>query len=236
MPSSIDLPAEGDAGVVLDDLEREPGRGEERRVLALADPERPADAAGAVDEPVVAFVDPRGGHRAAQLLQRLRAAVGQLGEREDRLGVDRHPRRGALEAVVGEDFLVVQDDPVVDPDDRAVPDRVVVGLDHGMALGVVAHVDEHLARVLRDLDAVEELARAGALLVDVNVAAVPIRVPDRVGAALGDTGQQSLSSERPIDLAFGTQAVSGDSAHGFEPRLLLGRFDFVPAALSALFG
>ena len=215
---------------MLDDLEGEPGGGEERRVLALADPEGAADATGAVDEAVAALVDPRGGHRAAQLLERLRPALGQLGEREDRLGVDGHPGRGALEAVVGEDFLVVQDDPVVDADDRSVPDRVVVGLDHGVALGVVAHVDEHLARVLRDLDAVEELARAGALLVDLNVAAVAIRIADRVGAALGDTCQQSLSGERPIDVALGTQAVSGDSAHGFEPRPLLGRFDFVPAA------
>ena len=227
----VDLaPAEGDAGVVLDDLQGEPGGGEERRVLSLADPERAAHAAGAVDEVVPALVDPGGSHRSAQLLERLRPALRQLCEREDRLGVDGHPRSSALEAVVGEDLLVVQDDPVVDADDRSVPDRMVVGLDHGMALGVVAHVDEHLARVLRDLDAVEELARAGALLVDVNVAAVAIRIADCVGAALGDAGQESLSGERPIDVALGTQAVSGDSAHGFEPRPLLGRFEFVPAA------
>ena len=37
----VDLaPAEGDAGVVLDDLQGEPGGGEERRVLSLADPEQ----------------------------------------------------------------------------------------------------------------------------------------------------------------------------------------------------
>ena len=73
-------------------------------------------------------------------------ALGVLGEREDRLGVDGHLRLGALEAVAREDLLVVDDDPVVDPDDRAVPDRVVVRLDRGMALRVVAHVDEHLGR------------------------------------------------------------------------------------------
>jgi hypothetical protein len=90
---------------------------------------------------------------------------------------------------------------------------MIVALDHGMALGVVAHVDEHLARVLRDLDAVEKLARAGALLVDVNVAAVSVRIPDCVGAALGDSGQQSLGGERPVDVALSAQAVSGDSAN-----------------------
>ena len=102
---------------------------------------------------------------------------------------------------------------------------MVVGLNHGVALGVVAHVDEHLARVLRDLDAVEELARAGALLVDMDVAAVAIRIADCVGAALGDTRQESLSGERPVDVALGTQAVSGDPPHGFEPRPLLGRLN-----------
>ena len=150
----------------------------------------------------MALVDPGGRHRATEFLQRLRLAVGQLGEGEDRLGVDGHPGLGALETVRGEDVVVVQDDSVVDPDHRPVPDGVVVRLDRGMALGVVADVHQDLVGVLGDLDAVEELAGAGALLVDVDAAAVPIRVPDGVGAALGDTGEQSLSSERPIDLAL----------------------------------
>ena len=91
-----------------------------------------------------ALVEPGGRHRAVQLLERLGAALGVLGEGEDRLGVDGHLRMRALEAVAGEDLLVVDDDPVVDPDDRAVPDRVVVRLDRRMALRVVANVHEHL--------------------------------------------------------------------------------------------
>ena len=70
------------------------------------------------------------------------AQLRVLGEGEDRLGVDRHLGMGALEAVVGEDLLVVDDDAVVDPDHGAVPDLVVVRLDRGMALGVVTYVHE----------------------------------------------------------------------------------------------
>ena len=88
------------------------------------------------------LVEPGGRHRAVQLLEGLRATLRVLGQGEDRLGVDRHLWMGALEAVVGEDLLVVDDDPVVDPDDGAVPDRVVVRLDRGMALGVVTYVHE----------------------------------------------------------------------------------------------
>ena len=91
----------------------------------------------------------------------------ELHEREDCLGVDGHPRRGPLETVLREDLLVVLDDPVVDPDDRAVADRMVVRIQRRMALGVVADVHEYLGRALRDRDLVEQLARAGAALVHV---------------------------------------------------------------------
>ena len=43
-----------------------------------------------------------------------RAEAELVDEREDRLGVDGHLRLLPLEAVAGEDLLVVQDDPVVD--------------------------------------------------------------------------------------------------------------------------
>jgi hypothetical protein len=56
--------------------------------------------------------------------------------------------------------------------------------------------------VLRNLDAVEELAGSGALLMHVNAAAVAIRVPDGVGSALGDSGEERLGCERPIDVTF----------------------------------
>ena len=101
----------------------------------------------------------------------LRRAVGALGEREDRLGVDGHLRLGALEAVLLHQLVVVEDDPVVDADDGAVADRMVVGLDPRMALRVVADVEERLGRVRREQDLLEERAGAGALLVDLNVPA-----------------------------------------------------------------
>ena len=150
---------------LLEQLERSPRGGEEELLAGGADPERPADGAGEEEGGGVPLVEPGSRHRAVQLLERLRAAGRVLGEREDRLRVDGHVRMGALEAVAGEDLLVVDDDPVVDPDDRAVPDRVVVRLDRGMALGVVADVHEHLRRRGGNVQLVEELARARAPLV-----------------------------------------------------------------------
>ena len=55
--------------VLLDHLERDARRGEEELVLAGADPERPARAAGGVDGARDALVEPRRGERAAQLLE-----------------------------------------------------------------------------------------------------------------------------------------------------------------------
>ena len=123
--------------------------------------------------------------------------------------------RSALEAVAGEDLVVVHDDPVVDADHRAVADGVVVGLDRRMALGVVADVDEQLRRLLRNADRVEERARAGALLVD--DATLPLgaaRVADGVGAALRDS-RPAAPAQRASGLIAGdvAEAVSGDSAH-----------------------
>ena len=100
-------------------------------------------------------------------------------------------------------------------DDGAVADRVVVRLDARVALRVVANVYERLGDVLREHHLLEERARPGALLVDLDDAARrPVRVADGIRAALGDAGQQRLGSERPLDRARGAQAVSGDSAHG----------------------
>ena len=69
---------------------------------------------------------------------------------------------GALDAVRGEQRVVVLDDAVVDADDGAVADRVVVRLDLGVALRVVADVDQRLDAVAGTRDLVEERARAGA--------------------------------------------------------------------------
>ena len=135
-------------------------------------------------------------------------------EGEDRLGVDGHLGLLALEAVPGEDLLVVQDDPVVHAFHRAVADGVVVGGDPGVALCVVAHVDERLGGLGGNRNPVEERARAGTLLVHRERPAVAsIGIADCVCAALGDSGEQGLSRERPIDSARALQAVSGDSTH-----------------------
>jgi hypothetical protein len=56
----------------------------------------------------------------------------------------------SLEAVAGEDLVVVDDDPVVDALDGAVTNGVVVRLDPRMALRVVAHMQECLVRFLRN--------------------------------------------------------------------------------------
>jgi hypothetical protein len=59
--------------------------------------------------------------------------------------------------VLGEEFVVVDDDPVVDPDYRPVPDRMVVGRDRRVALRVVPDVDEELACGVRHGDPLQEV-------------------------------------------------------------------------------
>ena len=93
----------------------------------------------------LAVVEPRGRHRPPELGKRARVVLAKLHEREDRLRVDRHLRLRALDPVPGEELVVVGDDAVVHADDRAVPDRVVVGLDVRMAFREVPDVDERLA-------------------------------------------------------------------------------------------
>ena len=154
------------------------------------------------------------GHRPAELLQHLGRRAVRVDEGEDRLAVDGHLGLVPLEAVPGEDLLVVDDDPVVNAFDGAVPDGMVVGLDPGMALRVVAHVEERLVRLLRDREAVEERARSGALLVERQVAGrAAVRVARGVRAALGDAREQGLSRERPVDATRAMEAVSGNSTH-----------------------
>ena len=119
------------------------------------------------------------------------------------------------QAMRGEQLVVVQDDPVVDPDDRPVPNRVVVGRDRRVALRVVADVDEQLGRRLRHRDPLEQLAGGRALLRDdgIGVLGAAVGVADGVGAALGDACEQGLSRERPVDGAARGKAVAGNPAH-----------------------
>ncbi len=119
----------------------------------------------------------------------------------------------ALEAVTREDLLVVDDDPVVDPDDAAVPDRVVVREDRRVALREVPDVDEHLAGRVGDGHAVEEAARSRPLLVHRNPVARAERVAGGVGAALGDPREEGLRGQRPAHPRTGAEAVASDAAH-----------------------
>ena len=140
-------------------------------------------------------------------------------EREDRLRVDRHPRLGARTREVIEQLVVVEDDPVVNPDDRAVPDGMVVRLDRRMALRVVAHVDEQFGRVGGNVDALEEVARRRPLLRHDGrgVAWAAVGIPDSVGAALSDPREQRLSRQRPIDAATRRETVTGYATHKHWP-------------------
>jgi hypothetical protein len=186
----------------------------EQRLLAGADPQRTTDPAR--EEQLIALlVQPGRGHRAVELLERpSRPAARTLDEREDHLGVDGHLRLVPLDVVEDDQLLVVDDDPVVDPDDGAVADRVVVGVDPGVALRVVANVDERLGRLRRQRDLVEQLTGAAALLADGHhPAGAAVGVPDRVRASLGDPRQESLGHQRPVEAASWTEAESGDTTH-----------------------
>jgi hypothetical protein len=138
----------------------------------------------------------------------------QLHEREDRLRVDRHLRLGTRDPVPLEQLVVVGDDPVVDPDDRAVPDRVVVRGDVRMALREVSDVDEGLAGLGRNRELVEEPARTAPKLRHARAAArAAVGVADGIRTALGDSGEERLSGERPVDGRLRIEAESGYAAH-----------------------
>ena len=205
--------AEPDVGIALDQLERLARRGEEKLVAALPDPERATEAVREVERLRVALVEPRGGHGAVQLLERRGPAGRLFREGEDRLGVDGHARLGPLEAVSGEDLLVVQDDPVVDADNLAVPDRMVVGREARVALRVVADVHDRLASLAGDGQPVEEGAGAATLLVHGHGEAGPaVGVADRIRSTFRDRGQERLSHEGLVDPRLVIQAISRDSA------------------------
>ena len=108
-----------------------------------------------------------------------------LHECEDRLRVDRHLRLRALDPVAAQESIVVLDHAVVNADNSTVSDRMVVRLDLGVPLGVVANVDERLARLRRDVELVQEGARSTAELRDTNATGVATAMgPEDVGTPL----------------------------------------------------
>ncbi len=120
----------------------------------------------------------------------------------------------ALEPVVLEDLLVVEDDPVVDAHDMAVAHGMVVGDDGGVALRVVPDVQQDFDRLFGDRQVGDQRTGAGKALVHRDGSTQrPMRVADGVGTALGDSSQQGLSRERPVDPGIGLQAVSGNTTH-----------------------
>jgi hypothetical protein len=121
--------------------------------------------------------------------------------------------------VCAEQLVVVDDDAVVNPDHRAVPDGMVVGRDGRMPLGVVTDVDEELGRVAGYGYTLEELRRGGALLDDcrLGVGRRAVCVSDGIGAALRNRRQERLRRKRPRKPRRGSNAVAGDSAHVLSP-------------------
>jgi len=94
---------------------------------SFPDPERPSDSSSEKEDVRNPLVDPGGRHRPIQLLEGKCSVPLGLHEGEDDLRVDSHVRLGALKAALGEEFLVVLDDAVVDPDNGAMANGMVVG-------------------------------------------------------------------------------------------------------------
>ena len=93
---------------------------------SFPDPERPSDSSSEKEDVRNPLVDPGGRHRPIQLLEGKCSVPLGLHEGEDDLRVDSHVRLGALKAALGEEFLVVLDDAVVDPDNGAMANGMVV--------------------------------------------------------------------------------------------------------------
>src|SRR5439155_26344277 len=115
-----------------------------------ADQEGMAEAWGKGGKVGMGRVEPGGGHGATELLEAEPPAAGRLGDGEDDLRVHGQPRIGMGESVAGHQLVVVEDRSVVNADDRAVADGMVVGSNLRMSLRVVAHVEEDLPNVGRD--------------------------------------------------------------------------------------
>jgi hypothetical protein len=126
--------------------------------------------------------------------------------------------------VTREELLVVGDDAVVHARHRPVPDGVVVRGDRRVSLRVVADMDEDLPGGGGDQDRVEEGARPGLLLVHLELPDIAVRIPDGVGATLGDAGEKRLRGQRSVHPRSGPEAVASDAAHFYRsPTVDAGR-------------
>ena len=182
--------AEAQTRVVLGDLERLAGRGEEELTAGGADPERAADAARE-DRAAPARARRASRSRASRGTPRSREPCRRSPRRARRSTSEstRHLRLRALEAVARHELVVVVDVPVVDPDDGAVADRMVVGVDRAggpscsRARG--ASTWRRVGRESRSARA-RALAPLRCLCTTIGGAGRAVRVPDGIGAALGD--------------------------------------------------
>ena len=84
----------------------------------------------------------------------------------------------------------------------------------GMALREVADVNQCLPAVGWDVELVEERTRATAQLRHAyGLAGRAMRVPHGVGATLGDTGEERLRGQRPVDGRLRAETESRYAAH-----------------------
>ena len=135
--------------VALDELERVLRRGEDDAGAAL----RRATAAGPCRARRTAAPGSRSSIQAAAIepcsASSARASLRECAASAKIASESTVIRPGARAGVAVEQRVVVDDDPVVDPDDRPVADGMVVGRDRRVALRVVADVDQQLVRVGR---------------------------------------------------------------------------------------
>ena len=206
-PAFLDLGlAERRSERTLHDLERRTGGGEQDLVPPAGHPQGTADAASHVKGIGLPLVDP-GGQCPYELLEDVR-------ELRDARRARRSPpsppssRLVPHEIVTAEELVVVGDDPVVDPGHATVPDGMVVRGDRGVALRVVADVNQNLAGALGDDHGVEQCA--APVCAAPPRAAGAVCVADRVGA-LRDTREQRLGSQRPVHRV--PPARNRDAAH-----------------------
>ena len=121
----------------------------------------------------------------------------------------------ALDPVAGEQRIVVRDDAVVHPDDGAMPDRVVVGLDLGRGPSCSRGRGSAPARAVAGsaISSRRALAPPRSFVTATDPSAHAMREADGIRAAFRDPGEERLRGQRALDPRVGTQAVTRNAAH-----------------------